>query len=221
MGAKTKPSSPPTPVNVVVADDHVFIREMIRLLLSREPRYRIVAETGAAEEAVAACERHQPELLILDLNLPGMSGVEAMPLLRKAAPRMRILHFTGSMDERQIIAALRTNPEGFIEKTVSPQQFMEGVGRVASGSNYHCPRSARLLEELRQGRHGGHDLPRLSPREQEVLRLIAAGSSSKEVADKLELSIGTVGVHRTNLMRKLRLHNAAELTRYAVQHGLV
>ncbi len=219
---------PASPWEVMIAEDHVFVRELMTMFLARDRRrYRVVAEVATVTETLAACHRHQPHLLILDVNLPGMSGIEALPLLRAQFPTMRVLICSGSVDQKQIGEALRAGPDGFIEKTSSRHLFLEAVATVLEGGNYYCERSRKVLAELATKRHQGARFDSvgevhnpLTSREKEVLRLIANGRTSKEVAQALGVSEGTIVTHRANLMRKLALHNASSLTRYALEQGL-
>ncbi len=211
-------------VRVVIADDHPFLREMLAWFLTNDCRCRVVAEAGDGQEAVRASEAHQPDLLILDLKMPGMGGIEAMPLLRRAAPGMRILHYSGSVDDNTILTALQTRPDGFVQKTAPRATLREAVNAMADGERYFCARTARLFESLPQAQAGAAEqagAPALSPREAAVLRAIAEDKSSKEIAELLGISVGTVGVHRANLLRKLRLRGAVALTRYAFERGLL
>lgn len=213
-------------MRVVLVEDHVVVRELLSAAF-REfgTPYRVVGEAGTAREGIAACREHRPDLVILDLNLPGgVSGLDALPALRKAAPRARVLIFTGSVDEDQIAAALRAGPDGFVEKTSPLAELRLALDRVMAGERYLCPRSERVFDELRRGRRGGlaevsPDV--LSPRERQTLTLVAGGRTNKEVAARLHMEPKTAATHRANAMRKLNLHNAADLTRYAVRHGLI
>ena len=219
------PSSQPAPWRVVLVEDHVFVRELMTLFLAREHEcYQVVAEVATVPEALEACRKYHPHLLILDVNLPGMSGIEAVPTLRAQFPSTRVLICSGSVDERQIGDALRAGPDGFIEKTSSRNLFLEAIATVLAGGNYYCERSRKVLGEIARGSgfakaaaplNGNKDDP-LTARENQVLRLIAAGKTSKQAGAALGVSEGTIVTHRVNLMRKLDLHNAASLIRYAL-----
>ena len=243
VAATTIPADPDEPpaVRVLLVEDHIFVREMMALLLEREAgRYRVVAEATTAAEAVTASRRCHPDLVVLDINLPGgVSGTEAMAALRRAHSPTRILICSGSCDENEIARALRTNPDGFVEKGARHEAFLAAAAAVTAGGRYLCPRSAQVYSEMANGQHGGVDAkttpstklercarpggsPKaLTTREQEVLALITTGHTSKEAAVALGVSVGTVVTHRANLMRKLKLHNAAALTRFAIAHGII
>ncbi len=210
-------------LRIVLAEDHAFVRELIHELLSREPHYQVVAEASTAKEAISACQQFSPDILILDINLPGESGLEAIPKLKRLCPKTRILLCSGSVTEQGIVAALRTGADGFMEKTHSRSVFLEAVGRIAEGKHYFCTRSTKLLAEMARGLHpeAKEEASELTAREKEIVALIARGCTNKEIACKLHIAVGTVDTHRTNLMRKLGARNTAELTRYAIERRLV
>ena len=213
------------PVRIVVVDDHRFMREMISRMLGREPeRYKVVAEAPDAAAAIAACEEHKPDLVILDINLPDMTGIDAVPLIRKLSPETRILLCTALVSDERVIDALRSGANGFAEKTNSWDDFANAVERVRRGEHYFCTTSSGCTPEVRvttgKAAQPVAQVP-LSPREREVLTSIAQGSTTKEIAAELGVSFGTVDTHRTNLMRKLKIRNIAGLVVYAFRSGLI
>ena len=213
------------PVRIVVVDDHRFMREMISRMLSRQPeRYSVVGEAPDATTAIALCQEHAPDLLILDINLPDISGIEAVPRIRQVSPNTRILLCTALVSDERVIDALRSGAQGFVEKTNSWDDFADAVERVRRGENYFCTTSTGAGDPTavaaRRPRPGAAAVP-LSPREQEVLTLIARGSTTKEIATALGVSFGTVDTHRTNLMRKLKVRNVAGLVVYAFRARLI
>lgn len=213
------------PIRIVVVDDHRFMREMISRMLSRQPeRYDVVAEAPDAISAIAACEQYAPDLVILDINLPDMSGIDAVPEIRRVSPSTRILLCTALVSDERVIDALRSGAQGFVEKTNSWDDFAAAVERVRRGENYFCTTSGGCDPAQRpkaSGKSGGLVPVPLSPREREVLTLIAQGSTTKEIATQLGVSFGTVDTHRTNLMRKLKIRNVAGLVVYAFRAGLI
>ncbi|HMJ06321.1 MAG TPA: response regulator transcription factor [Chthoniobacterales bacterium] len=213
------------PISIVVVDDHRFMRELISAMLARqEGRYNVIAERGDAATAMQACQELEPDLLILDINLPDVSGIEAVPQIRKLAPRTRILLCTAFVTDDRVVEALRSGAHGFVEKTNSWADFIEAVRRVSGGEQFFRSQSSLALRESpATGPRSAHQLPAipLSPREKEVLTLIAHGESSKEIAAKLHIGVGTVDTHRARLLSKLKVRNVAGLVGYAFRSGLL
>jgi DNA-binding NarL/FixJ family response regulator len=212
------------PVRIVVVDDHVFMRELISTTLSRQSaRYLVLASVGTGAAAIAACEEFRPDLLILDINLPDKNGIEAVPEIKRVSPRTHVLLCTAHPTEDRIVDSLRVGARGFVEKTNSWDDFLVAVDRVARGDQYFSSKSSGVLPlKIASAPESSNPTARslLSPREQEVLRLIAQGCTSKEIAGKLFISVATVETHRTNLMTKLGVRNVASLVLYAFQNGL-
>ena len=213
------------PVRIIVVDDHRFMRELISAMLARQSgRYKVVAERGDAATAIQACKELSPDLLILDINLPDLNGIDAVPQIKQLAPKTRILLCTAFVSDDRIIDALRSGAHGFVEKTNTWDDFIEAVEHVTRGEHFFRAQSSPALSAAVAGvktqDRSGPQIP-LSPREKQVLTLIAHGNTSKEIATKLNISIGTIESHRANMMRKLKLRNVAELVVYAFRVGLV
>ncbi|MDQ3626782.1 MAG: response regulator transcription factor [Verrucomicrobiota bacterium] len=217
--------SPQQPIRIVVVDDHQFMRELIIRMLGRPAaRYTVVAEGADAKGAVAACEEFQPDLLILDINLPDESGIDAVPRLKEASPRTRILLCTAYVTDDRVIDAMRSGAHGFVEKTNTWNDFVDAVDRVGSGEHYFSSHHSGALTDIEPAERGGltpASVVGLSGREKDVLQLIAHGNTSKEIAAKLGISVGTVETHRTNLMKKLHIRNVAGLVVFAFRAGLI
>lgn len=214
----------PQPVRIVVVDDHVFMRELICRALSRQSsRYKVLGQAGNAAEAIAACARHTPDLLVLDVNLPDQNGIEAVPELKRASPSTRILLCTAFVVEDRIPDAMRCGADGFVEKTSTWDDFLDAVDRVSRGERCFRSSSAGPHRALptRRSVSDRDATACLSPREREVLVHIAEGSTSKEIAAHLHISVQTVETHRCNLMSKLGVHNVAGLVLCAVRNGLI
>ena len=224
--AEAGPARPAArPLRIVVVDDHVFMRELIGEMFTRQrARYTVLASVGTAAAAIAACAEFLPDLVILDINLPDQSGIEAAPAIQRVSPGTHILLCTAFATEDRIVDALRVGAKGFVEKTNTWDDFLVAVDRVGRGEQYFSAKSSGLLP-LKNGavsaRPSGLARAQLSPREEEVMRLIAQGSTSKEIAGRLFISVATVETHRTNLMSKLGVRNVAGLVLYAFQRGLV
>ena len=212
-------------LRVVVVDDHIFMRDLITSTLGRqEDRYVVVASVGTAGAAISACQSLTPDLVILDINLPDQNGIDAVPAIREASPETHVLLCTAFPSEDRIIDALQVGAKGFVEKTNTWDDFLVAVDRVGRGEQYFCAKSAGVVPMKNATpvpQANGTTRTVLSPREQEVIRLIAAGCTSKEIASKLFISAATVDTHRTNLMSKLGVRNVASLVLYAFQRGLV
>lgn len=212
------------PVRTVVVDDHVFMRELIGARLSRErSRFKVLAEVGDAASAVAACRKLSPDLLILDINLPDQSGIDAVPELKRVSPLTSILLCTAFATEDRIAEAMRSGAEGFVEKTNTWHDFLDAVNSVSDGQRYFRSSSAKVPMATKTAVPQKEPAPKvkLSQREREVLALIADGSTSKEIANNLGISVQTVETHRSNLMSKLHVKNMAGMVLYAVRNGLV
>jgi DNA-binding NarL/FixJ family response regulator len=197
-------------------DDHIFMRDLISRELTRTPEhFDVVASVGTAADAVAACRRFEPHLLVLDINLPDRTGVAAVPDIRRVSPATRILLCTAYPKEDWLDEATACGADGFVEKTNSWEDFMSAVDRVSRGQRYFCANAKRDSTAKEQS-----DSVRLTPREREILKLIAHGLTTKEIAAKLFISIPTVETHRANLMSKTGGRNMADLVRFAIDAGL-
>ena len=206
-------------VRILVVDDHRFMRELIAARLSRDPgAYQVIGTADDAASAVSESEKLQPDLVVLDINLPDESGIRAVPRIKKVCPKARILLCTAYVSNECALEATRSGAEGFVEKTNTWDDFIEAVDRVSRGERYFVSRGHGSVEASRNG-HGS--APMLTPREKEILTLIADSGSSKEIASKLGISVATVEKHRTNLMGKLGVRNVAGLVSFAFHSGLV
>ncbi len=204
---------------IVLVDDHSVIRELMRFQLDRSDprRYAIVGEGCNGQEAVDVCLKTHPDLLLLDLMLPGLNGVEVLRRLQSKLPRMRVLFFSATARIPLIADALELGAAGYVGKLRSWQTVLDAVNLVASGGKYFDPAVAHLA-----GRPARQPEPEeLTAREREVAQLIAEGHSTKQIAGLLGVSIKTIDKHRTRMMEKLRVHDAVAVTRYAINAGLV
>lgn len=199
---------------IAVVDDHAFMRDLIARELTRnDKRYDVVAAVGTAADAVAVCRRFKPDLLVLDINLPDRTGVAAVPDIRRASPATRILLCTAFPKEEWLGQASDCGADGFVEKTNTWDDFLIAVDRVTRGQRYFCSNAAGAAKR--------EPSPvRLTAREHEVLKMIAGGMTTKEIAARLFISIPTVETHRANLMGKTSARNVAGLVRFALDTGL-
>ena len=222
---KDEPGRSPDPVRIVVVDGHRFMRELISVTLARQRgRYKVVAEHGDARTAIRACEELLPDLLILDINLPDLSGIDAVPAIRKRAPKTRILLCTAFVSDDRVVDALRCGAHGFVEKTNTWKDFVEAIEHVVNGEHFFRAQSSNALAQpldLATQQKPVAPSALLTQREREVLTLIAQGNTTKEIAAKLHVSAGTIDTHRMHIMRKLALRNVAEMVVYAFRVGLI
>ncbi|MEU1603585.1 response regulator transcription factor [Micromonospora matsumotoense] len=217
-------------IRVMVVDDHPMWREGVARDLT-EAGHLVVATSGEGRQAVRVAAAARPDLVVLDLQLPDISGVEVIHGLRAALPRVRVLMLSASGEQQGVLDAVKAGATGYLLKSAGPAEFLDAVRRTAAGEPVFTPGLAGLvLGEYRRlaadppaggTADGGHDAaPRLTERETEVLRLVAKGLSYKQIAGRLGLSHRTVQNHVQNTLGKLQLHNRVELTRYAIERGL-
>jgi two-component system response regulator NreC len=207
----------PNPTTIVLADDHIVVRSALRMLLEAEPDLEVVAEAGTADDAARYVLGHKPTVLILDLNMPGRSSLEAIPDIRAASPATEIVVLTMQNESAFARRALQAGVRGYVLKEAADAELVQAVRSAATGRTYLQPAlGARMAAEP-----DAEAPDELSPREREVLRLIALGHTNAEIAAKLFLSIRTVESHRAHIQQKLGLSRRAELVRYAMEHDLV
>jgi two-component system, NarL family, response regulator NreC len=204
---------------IVIADDHTVVRQGLRLLIDADPALQVVAEAGTIPDAERLTRAHRPSVLVLDLNMHGESGLEAIPRLRGDAPDTAIVVLTMQDDPGFARQALQAGALGFVLKEAADEELLEAIRLAAAGENYLNPRlGARLAAQPAEPAGPPDDL---TPREVEVLRLIALGHTNVEIGEQLYLSTRTVETHRAHIQQKLRRTTRAELVRYALEHRLV
>jgi two-component system, NarL family, nitrate/nitrite response regulator NarL len=210
------------PATVLIIDDHPLMRRGISQLLALEPDMELAGEASNAEDGVGLARRIEPDLILLDLNMPGVDGLETLRLLRESGIASRIVMLTVSDHDDDVLAALRGGADGYLLKDMEPEDLIVQLREAAMGRMAISPRLTTLLAEaLRNGRTAANaDEHRLTPREREILLLIADGLSNKMIARALEISEGTVKVHVKHLLRKLNLRSRVEVAVWAVQAGL-
>jgi two-component system response regulator NreC len=206
-------------ITVVIADDHTVVRQGLRLLIDNEEGLQVVAEAGNVPDAERLTRAHRPSVLVLDLNMPGGSSLEAIPRLREHSPDTAIVVLTMQDDPEFARQALRTGALGFVLKEAADEELLQAIRLAAAGETYLNPRlGARLAAEPPEPAGPPDDL---TDREVAVLRLIALGHTNTEMAQQLFLSTRTIETHRAHIQQKLRRTSRAELVRYALEHGLV
>ncbi len=210
---------------VFLVDDHAILREGVTALLSLESDFEVVGHAGSVPEAITKAPSLNPELIITDLSMPGSAGVQGIMELRRACPTARIAVLTVHNTEEHIRAALAAGADGYIVKDASRSELVHGLRAVLANQIHLCARSsARVVRSyLNHGNDRGSPIetPVVTGREREILILIAKGQSNKRIALTINRSVKTVEKHRANLMRKLGLHNVADVTRFALNSGLM
>ncbi|GAA1269498.1 response regulator transcription factor [Sphaerisporangium rubeum] len=218
-------SVPDGPVTrILLADDHALVRRGVRLILDGEPGLTVVAEAGDGAEAVALAREHRPDLAILDIAMPRMTGLRAARELSRQWPDMRILILTMYDNEQYFFEALKSGASGYVLKSVADRDLVEACHAAMRGEPFLYPGAVTALirDYLDRAREGGAVPPRaITEREEEILKLVAEGHTSQEIADMLVISAKTVERHRANLLQKLGMKDRLELTRYAIRVGLI
>ncbi|HVW18232.1 MAG TPA: response regulator transcription factor [Solirubrobacteraceae bacterium] len=211
--------SPDGSITLVLADDHAMVRSGLRLLLEAEPGLEVLAEAGDVDATVRSVLGHKPDVLVLDLNMPGAdTSLQAMPRIAEASPDTRVVVLTMQDDPQFAREALRAGAVGYVLKEAADAELVEAVRRAAAGDTYLNPRlGAALAAEPDRSRQPGD----LTERESEILRLIALGHTNAEIGEQLYLSIRTVESHRAHVQQKLGLSTRAQLVRYALEHGML
>ncbi len=206
---------------VVVVDDHAVVRAGLRRVLEAEPDIEVVGEAGTARDAVLETRAAKPDVIVLDVVMPGESGIEALPKLRKEAPAAKVLVLSMQDDPRYVREAFAAGASGYVLKEAADSEVVAAVREVAAGNRYlHPALGARLIFAEEEERAATEADP-LSDREREVLRLLALGHTNQEIAQMLYISVRTAETHRSHIMQKLRLKTRAELVRYALASGLL
>ncbi len=207
---------------VVIIENQTAVREMIAEIISSQPDFKVVAESGDGQAAYNLCLDLKPDFVILDVMLLGLHGTEVLRRFAKSLKKTRVLVFSGYQNTSLIRELLQAGAHGFVEKSAPLSELKNGIQAVANGGSYFGPDVARLLREaVANSSSQNPALELLTTREREILQLIAESHSTKEVADKLNISVKTAENHRTNLMKKLDLHDVAGLTRFAIEQGLI
>lgn len=217
--------NPRSPIRVLLVDDHPVVRVGLRALIEMEADMQVVGEAGDGAEGLALVEAEKPDVVVMDISMPEMDGLEATRRIRAGNPEVCVLILTVHAQERYLFPVLRAGAAGYVLKSTVDTQLIDAIRTVAKGGAFLYPDAARMLLEdyvHRQESGGmpvGDDL--LSEREQEVLTLCALGHTASQIGDQLALSPKTVETYRTRVMQKLELHSRAELVKYALAHGLL
>jgi len=212
-------------IEVVVADDHAIVREGVRMILAREQDIEVVGEAGDGQQALDLVASLRPQVVIMDISMPGMGGIEATQRLKAKHPEVQVLALTMHEDETYVFQLLRAGAAGYVLKRAAAQDLVQGVRAAAKGEAFLYPSVARkVVEDYLKRVETGEERERydgLTTREKEILTLIAQGLSNQQIAEKLYISIKTVQTHRAHILEKLGLHDRTELVRYAIRKGLI
>tara|TARA_B100001248_G_scaffold261773_1_gene254194 strand:+ start:2844 stop:3476 length:633 start_codon:yes stop_codon:yes gene_type:complete len=208
-------------IRVYVAEDEVLLRDFVDAFFKGEPTYELVGFARDGQEAYEACSKLKPELVILDVMLPKLNGIEVLERLKKELPNTKVLVCSSIQSPKHMQRILKAQADGFLEKGSGLQAFSEAVHQVASGRSYFSPQILEALRDMALNPEFSDSLADLTAREREILQRIAEGATNKAIAESLGLKLKTVETHRANLMRKVGAHNAADLTRFAVDQGLI
>jgi NarL family two-component system response regulator LiaR len=208
-------------IRVLVADDHAIVRKGICSLLATEPCLEVVGEAQEGQEAVAKAQTARPDVVLMDLVMPGMDGVEAIRLITRSLPGVRILVLTSFASDDKVFAAIRAGALGYLLKDSGPEELVAAIRQVYSGrSSLHPTVARKLVQELCHGSDRACRTEALTEREMEVLRLLAKGQSNREISDRLAISEATVRTHVSNLLAKLDLCSRTQAALYALREGL-
>lgn len=211
-----------TPIRVVLADDHTLVRAGIRALLDRMPDVEVVGEAGNGEEAVAQVAATRADVLLADVAMPGLSGLEAADRVRREFPDVRVVMLSMHANEEYVLQAFRAGASGYLLKDAASVELDLALRAAVAGQTYLSPAVSRQMIDGYMARVAGGVPPEpLTPRQREILQRIAEGSSTKEIAFALGISVKTVETHRAQLMERLDIHDVAGLVKYAIRSGLV
>jgi two-component system response regulator NreC len=211
-------------IKLLLVDDHIVVRMGLRMLFESEPDIEILGEAGSAHEAIEAASRLHPTVILMDIGLPDLSGIDATREIKKTMPNIFIVALTIHEDQEYFFKMLEAGASGYVPKRAAPEELLTAIRTAARGEVYLYPSLAKLLVKDYLGQT--HPIPtspenELTPRENEVLHHLANGSSNEEIARALVISSKTVERHRENIMRKLNLHSRSELVRYAIRKGII
>ena len=211
-------------IKVLVVDDHAVVREGVKMVLETDPELRVVGEAASGEEAIDLVRQLEPDVVVMDIGMPGLSGFEATRRIRESRPDVNVLALTVHDSEAYVFQMLQAGAVGYVLKRSEAPEVIRAVKAAHRGEALLHPSVAKLLiqDYLTRAERGEEvTYDQVSDREREILKLIAEGLTNKEIAEKLFLSVKTVQAHRANLMRKLGLHDRVELVKYALRKGIV
>ncbi len=202
-------------ITILIADDHTLVRETWSFILNTDPRFTVIAESGSGEEAIELSQKLRPNIVIMDINLPGMNGIEATQQIRKFSPASKILGVSLHTQPTYARKMIQKGAMGYVTKNSSKEEMFKAITEIHAGKKYICEEIKNILsDQVISGEEQNTGLNSLSQREIEVISYIKKGDSSKEIAETLNISVKTVEVHRYNVLKKLNLKNAAALVNF-------
>ena len=207
--------------SIIIADDHSLIRSALSGLLNDTPGFEVVAEVGTANEALEQTAVHRPDIVVLDIEMPGIDAFQAASEIGQICANTEVVFLSGRLNDRFIEAATGSGARSYVLKKDSPDEVITAIKSVLVGQPYYSPSVRERMQQTRGRSTGDTRLSSLSPRELETLRYIARGMAKKEIAPKMHISVKTVDKHVTQVMEKLGIHDRVELARYAIREGLV
>jgi two-component system response regulator NreC len=213
------------PIRILLADDHTVMRDGLRALLEKQGDMAVVAEAADGRESVRLAEDESPDVVVMDIGMPNMNGIEATRRILAARPRTAVVILSMHQDESYVLRSLKAGAKGYLLKDSLRSEVIDAIRTVAQGRSYLTRKISRILQEdyvaemERRGVEDSYDL--LTDREREILQMVAEGQTNKEVANVLNVSLTTVETHRTHILQKLGLHSAPELILYAVRKGII
>jgi two-component system, NarL family, invasion response regulator UvrY len=208
-------------LSILVVDDHAIVREGLKSILAKAENLTVIGEAGNAPDAMALLRKQPCDLVLLDISLPGKTGVDLLKMIHDELPKVRVLVLSTYPEDQYAVRVLKLGASGYLTKESAPELLIQAIRKVAGGGKYVSPAMAeRLLDEIgSDGQHAPHEL--LSDKEFEVFKLIAMGKSLTDIADGMHVSIKTISTHRTRILEKTGFKANADFTRYALQHGLI
>lgn len=207
---------------LVLVDDHAIFREALRTMLRAEADIEVIGEAGNGRDAMGLVRDLNPDIVVLDIGMPDMNGIEATAAIVARSPQIKVIALSTHSDRRFVGEMIKAGASGYVVKTAASTELLRAIRAVAQGHSYLCPQVAAgvMRTSIEDPRRKGSVQPELTRREREVLKFLAEGMRTASIASRMHLAPTTVDVHRRNLMRKLDLHTVAELTKYALREGL-
>jgi DNA-binding NarL/FixJ family response regulator len=211
------------PLRIVIADDHALFRAGLRALLREMPGVQVIAEAGNGDEAVALARQHRPDVVVMDISMKGLNGLDAAARIKASVSATRVIVLSMHDTEDYVAQALRAGASAYLLKDSAEPELELALSAVMRGETYLSPRVSKPVVDAYVRRSGadGSPLPALTARQREILQLIAEGHSTKRIAGKLSVSVKTIDAHRAQIMERLQIHDVPGLVRYAIRNGLV